>query len=224
MKPSALQRSKAAWSPTLVATSIAPCILGTRSMRGRSSAETAATSTRTIEHSAHQLLDVVDQLRLVLVQSDGVAGAGELLEDRQEVLAGAVGLDLEHGAVGADRRRADLDQEVARDRHPRGMAAGQGLQPDVAERLDQQGGGGLGVHGRIAEVDGAAEAQLVAHDDVARVRDRMANDRDFLAAGMRGGGHGECSQLRTSANADASGLRLRFTKADPDRGVPCRSR
>ena len=71
------------------------------------------------------------------------------------------------------------------------MAAGQRLQADVAEGLDQQGRGGLGVHGRVAEVDGASEAQLVAHDDIARIRDRMADDRDFLAAGMRGGGHGE---------------------------------
>ena len=92
-----------------------------------------------------------------------------------------VGLDLQHGAVGADRRRADLDQEVAGDRHPRGVAAGERLQADVAERLDEQGGGGLGVHGGIAEVDRAAEAQLVAHDDIARVGDRMADDRDFLA-------------------------------------------
>ena len=67
------------------------------------------------------------------------------------------------------------------------MAAGERLEADVAEGLDEQGRGGLGVHRRIAEVDGAAEAQLVAHDDVARVGDRMADDGDFLAAGMRRG-------------------------------------
>ena len=39
---------------------------------------------------------------------------------------------------------------------------------------------------RIAEVDGAAEAQLVADDDVARVGDRMADDRDFGAVGGSG--------------------------------------
>jgi putative sigma-54 modulation protein len=88
-------------------------------------------------------------------------------------------------------RRADLDQDVASDRDPGGVAAGQRLQADVAERLDQQGGGGLGVHRGIAEVDGASEAQLVTHDDIARIRDRMANHGDFLAAWLRRDGHGE---------------------------------
>ena len=66
------------------------------------------------------------------------------------------------------------------------MAAGERLEADVAERVDEQRRGRLGVHGGVAEVDGAAEAQLVAHDDVAGVRDRMADDGDFLAAGRRG--------------------------------------
>jgi hypothetical protein len=46
-------------------------------------------------------------------------------------------------------------------------------------------GGRLGVHGRVAEVDRAAEAQLVADHVVARVGDRMADDRDFRALGGR---------------------------------------
>ena len=71
------------------------------------------------------------------------------------------------------------------------MAAGEGLQADVAEGLDEQGRSGLGVHGRIAEIDGASEAQFVTHDDIARIRDRMAHHGHFGAAGLRGGGHGE---------------------------------
>ena len=100
-----------------------------------------------------------------------------------------VGLDLQHRAVGAHGRRADLDQEVAGDRHPGGVAAGERLEADVAERLDEQRRGGLGVHGRVAEVDRAAEAQLVADDDMAGVRDRMADDGHFLTGGSGGGGH-----------------------------------
>ena len=192
-------------------------------MRGRSSAETVETSTRTIEQSPMSSSTLSISGAVVLVQREGVARAGELLQDRQEVVAGAVGLDLQHGAVGAHGRRADLDQEVARDRHPRGVAAGQGLQPDVAERLDQQGGGGLGVHGRVAEVDGASEAQLVAHDDVAGVRDRMANDRDFLAAGMRGDGHGEAHTTYFGQWVPALEATI-HEKLTPTRGVPCRSR
>ena len=65
------------------------------------------------------------------------------------------------------------------------MAAGERLEADVAEGLDEQRGRRLGVHGGVAEVDRAAEAQLVADDDVAGVGDRMADDRDFLAAGRR---------------------------------------
>ena len=63
---------------------------------------------------------------------------------------------------------------------------------------------------RVTEIDRASEAQLMAHDDVARIRDRMANDGDFLAAGWRRVGHGELA-LRTSASGRPL-LRLRFTK------------
>ena len=96
----------------------------------------------------HELLDVGGHLALPLVERDRVAAARQLLQDREQVLAGVVGLDLQHGAVGAHGRRADLDQEVAGDRDPRGVAAGERLQADVAEGLDEQGGGGLRVHRR----------------------------------------------------------------------------
>jgi len=125
----------------------------------------------------HQLLDVVPAV--VVVQGQRVAGAGELLQQRQQVVRGRIGLDLHHRAVRAHRRRPDLHQEVAGDRDPRGMAAGQPLEADVAERLDEQCGRRLGVLRRIAEVHRAPEAQLVADDVVARVGDRMAYDSDL---------------------------------------------
>ena len=71
------------------------------------------------------------------------------------------------------------------------MAAGERLEADVAEGLDEQGGGGLRVHRGIAQVDRAAEAQLVAHDDISRVGDGMTDDRYFLAAGGGIGWHGD---------------------------------
>ena len=125
----------------------------------------------------HQRADVV--AAVVVVERDRVAAAAELLEHAEEVVLGRVGGDLEHGAVRAHRRRADLDQEVAGDREPGGVAAGELLEADVAERVDQQRRGGLGVHRGVAEVDLAAEAQLVADDVVARVRDRVPDDRDL---------------------------------------------
>ena len=83
------------------------------------------------------------------------------------------------------------------------MAAGQRLQADVAEGLDQQSRGRLGVHGGVAEIHRAAEAQLVADDDVARIGDRMTDDRDFLAAGSGIGGHGEGHTTSSAAEARA---------------------
>ena len=63
------------------------------------------------------------------------------------------------------------------------MAAGELLEPDVAERVDEQRRGRLGVHRGVAEVDRAAEAQLVADDIVAGVGDRVADDRDLGSLG-----------------------------------------
>ena len=191
MKPSALQRSKAAWSD-VDGDEHRALHLGhaqdAREILGRDRPDVDADD----RAQAHQLLDVVDQLTLVLVQSEGVAGAGELLEDRQEVLAGAVRLDLEHCAIGADRRRADLDQEVPSDREPRRMPAGQSLETDVAERIDQQRRRGLGVHRRVAEIDRAAEAQLVSDDNVTGVGDRVPHDGDFLTTF---GSHGDGAHI-----------------------------
>ena len=90
---------------------------------------------------------------------------------------GRVGRDLQDGAVRADRRRADLDEEVARDRDPRRMAAGEGVEADVAERVDEQGGGRLGVARRVEPAAlVVAEQQLIAHDAVALVGDGLAHD------------------------------------------------
>jgi hypothetical protein len=56
------------------------------------------------------------------------------------------------------------------------VAAGELLEADVAERVDEQRRRRLRVHRRVAEVDRAAEAQLVADDVVACIGDRMADD------------------------------------------------
>jgi hypothetical protein len=53
------------------------------------------------------------------------------------------------------------------------MAAGEPLEPDVAERLDEQGRRGFGVTGGVAQVDRAAESELVADDVVAAIGDRL---------------------------------------------------
>ena len=226
MKPSALQRSKAAWSPTSVATSSAPCILGTRSTRGeRPRRETAATSTLDDRAQRHQLLELSSRA-VVLVERDACSRErASCWRIAEQVVARRVGLDLQHRAVRAHRRRADLDQEVARDRDPRGMAAGERLEADVAEGLDEQRGGRLGVHRGVAEVDGAAEAQLVADDVVARVGDRMADDRDLVAVGGDAAwrAHGDGRPRATMVRAtDARRLeRLRFTdRHDPDERSP----
>ena len=130
-----------------------PAASATRSTRGRSSAAPRHVDAHD-RAQRHELLDVVDQptRRTRPARScspSGRAAGGSASRSSR----GVVGLDLQHGAVGAHGRRADLDEEVARDRHPRGMAAGQRLEADVAERLDQQRRGRLGVHGRVAEVD-----------------------------------------------------------------------
>jgi hypothetical protein len=80
---------------------------------------------------------------IVVVERDRVAAAAELLQHGEQVVLGRVGGDLQHGAVRAHGRRADLDEEVAGDRQPGGVAPGELLEPDVAERVDEQGGGRL---------------------------------------------------------------------------------
>jgi hypothetical protein len=122
-----------------------------------------------------QVLDV--GAAVVVVEGDRVAAAAEALELADQVGLSRVGGDLQHGAVGAHRRRADLDEEVAGDRDPRRVTAGEGVEADVAERVDQQGGGRLGVTGRVEAASLiVAEEQLVAHDAVAFVGNRLTDD------------------------------------------------
>jgi hypothetical protein len=161
-----------------------------------------------------------------------------LLEHAEHVVTRFVGGDLEHGAVGPHRRRADLQEEVAGDRHPGGMAAGELVEADVAERVDQQRGRGLGVRRGIGRHALAAEQQLVADDDVPLVGDRLPDDGDVGAAG---GGIGENAHLshgrqRRGFVEPRTGLihnsrRVAYSREGPDtpvrtRGVPfpCRSR
>jgi hypothetical protein len=99
---------------------------------------------------------------------------------------GRVGRDLEHGAIGAHGRRADLDEEVAGDRDPRRVAAGEGVEADVAERVDEQRGGRLGVARRVEPTAlVVSEQQLVAHDAVAFIGDRLADDGHLRPPGAR---------------------------------------
>ena len=92
--------------------------------------------------------------------------------------------DLHHRAVGADGRRADLHEEVAGDRHPGRVAPGEDLQADVAERVDEEHGGGLGVRRGVERTAPlAAEHELVADHGVAVVRDRLADDGDVGGIG-----------------------------------------
>jgi hypothetical protein len=84
-----------------------------------------------------------------VLEAERVAAAAELLEHGEQVVARRVGGELEHGAVRPHGRRADLHQEGAGDRHPHRVAAGEHLEADVAERVDEQGGGRLGVRGRV---------------------------------------------------------------------------
>jgi len=73
------------------------------------------------------------------------------------------------------------------------MAAGEALEADVAERVDEQGGGGLGVRRGVQRAPLAAEQQLVADHRVAIVRDGLADDGDVGAAGGRIGEDGHLS-------------------------------
>ena len=65
------------------------------------------------------------------------------------------------------------------------MAAGEHLEADVAERVDEQRGGRLGVAGKKRTRALAVEQQLVAHDGMALVRDGLADDGDVGASGGR---------------------------------------
>ena len=62
------------------------------------------------------------------------------------------------------------------------MAAGELLEADVAERVDESAEVALASLGGIPDRS-AAEAQLVPDDVVAGIRDRVADDRHLLALG-----------------------------------------
>ena len=80
----------------------------------------------------------------IAVEGDRVAAELEALERGEDGLGGRLGGELEDDAVGPDGRRADLEQELGGHRDPGGVAAGEALEADVAERVEQQGGGRLG--------------------------------------------------------------------------------
>ena len=64
------------------------------------------------------------------VEDDARAPLDELADRLDELLVGALGgRHLEDDAVGADRHRADPQQQVAADRQPRDVAAGERLRP-----------------------------------------------------------------------------------------------
>ena len=131
----------------------------------------------------HQRAEVV--AAVVVVERDRVAAAAELLEHGEQVVLGRVGGDLQHGAVRAHGRRADLDEEVAGDRQPGGWRPASCSSPMSPNASTSRAEVALASIGGVAEVDGAAEAQLVADDVVARVGDRVADDRDLGALGGR---------------------------------------
>jgi hypothetical protein len=113
---------------------------------------------------------------VVVLQRDRVAAAAELLEHGEEVVrAGyaAICSTARSGRTGGGR---DLDEEVAGNRHPRRVAAGEDLEADVAERVDKEGGRRLGVGRGVERLAGAAEQQLVPEHLVAVVGDGLADD------------------------------------------------
>ena len=65
----------------------------------------------------------------------------------------------------------------ARHRQPRGMAAGEPLEPDVAERVEQQPGGRRGAL--------AVDDELVSDDRAVGVGDRAPDDGDLVRIGSR---------------------------------------
>ena len=100
-----------------------------------------------------------------------VAAELEAPQRGQDLVGHRLGGDLQHDTVGPHRRRADLEQELGRDPHPRGVLAGEAIDPDVAEHVQQQRGGPTDPV--------AAGDELVAHDRALAVGDRPAHDRDL---------------------------------------------
>ena len=111
------------------------------------------------------------------VDDDAGAPLDELADRRDELLVGAVGgRELEDDAVGADRHRADPQQQVAADREPRGVPAGERLQANLGERVDDD----------LRAVD----EQLVAEQVQVAVEHGLACDEHLASGGLGGGGEG----------------------------------
>ena len=96
---------------------------------------------------------------------------------------------LDHRALGRQRQRAHLEQELARDVDPCLQLADQRVEPDVGERAHDH------VGGRAVRPDRArsrrAVQQLVAADDLVAVEDRLAGDRDGHAGPSAPQGSGD---------------------------------
>jgi hypothetical protein len=94
------------------------------------------------------------------------------------------GAEQEYGAIGPDRRRPDLKQELRGDEDPHGMLTGEPVEPDVAESVEQEPGGG----GRRV---GVAADQLVPDHSALGIGDRPADDGDLVRLDRVGDGHGD---------------------------------
>ena len=109
------------------------------------------------------------------VERDAGAALGEL-DDRvvQRRVVAVAGVELEHDAVRAHRHRADVEQQVAGERKPRDVAAGERLESDLGQRVDDDGR--------------ALDEQLEAEQAHVGVEHGLARDEDLA----RGSGRGAC--------------------------------
>ena len=106
------------------------------------------------------------------VEDDAKARVARLVQDAQQVVVGPLaGVDLEHDPRRIDRKRADGEQELARDVHVHGARAGEAGQADVAEGVREQSRGGLtGLAG--------GRQQLERDDSLGVIEDRLPGDDD----------------------------------------------
>jgi hypothetical protein len=114
------------------------------------------------------------------VERDTRAAVGEPADGLDERLVVALGgRDLEHDPVGADGHGADLEKELAPEREPRGVAAGERLEADLGQGVGDDGG--------------AVDEQLEAEQAHLGVDHGLARDEDLAGGrggrGMRSGGH-----------------------------------
>ena len=80
---------------------------------------------------------------------------------------------LEHDAVRADRHGPDVEEQVAAERQPGGVAAGERVEADLRERLDDRGD--------------AVDEELEAEQAHLRVEHGLARDEDLAGRGCRSG-------------------------------------